>query len=384
MLRGPLFVMCLAACGWGFSFGIGTQGVTHWLKDAGRSDTLIGLMHATYYLGVAGASLLVPALTRRFGMACTFWGMLLSAATLALFPLTQAEFFWYACRLLSGVGCAFSLIPMETFLSKTSAPQERTRNFSYYAVALTLGGALGIAAALGVYDGHDGTIFWLGAGSALGAALLARIATRTAEGAEPSRPAVIDWTRNFLSFGTAWSQGFLEGGMLAFLALYLEGRGLSQESTGLLMGLAMVGVIACQVPIAWIADRVGARPALLGCYAVALAGLIAVPTCSSLPAMGVWLFAFGAFTGAMYPLGLSLLGERTAESDLPRAYAAYLALECVGSQCGAPAMGWARDAWGPNAMFVVGVAALSAVLLGWTLTTKRQASRRSVEIRRAA
>ena len=53
------------------------------------------------------------------------------------------------------------------------------------------------------------------------------------------------------------------------------------------------------------------------------------------------------------------------ESGLPRAYAWYLAVECVGSQAGAAIMGRARDDWGETAMFGVGLAAVMGVLAVW-------------------
>jgi uncharacterized membrane protein len=74
----------------------------------------------------------------------------------------------------------------------------------------------------------------------------------------------------------------------------------------------------------------------------------------------------------MYPLGLSMLGDRIAESGLARAYAWYLAIECVGSQLGAAAMGAARDFWGGASMFVVGLAAVVGVLNVWWITTRNQ------------
>jgi predicted MFS family arabinose efflux permease len=67
----------------------------------------------------------------------------------------------------------------------------------------------------------------------------------------------------------------------------------------------------------------------------------------------------------MYPLGLSLLSDRTSANGLARAYAWYMAIECVGSQAGAAAMGKARDLWGDASMFAVGFIALVAVLAFW-------------------
>lgn len=363
-----LTVLGIASAFWAFSFGLGSQSVSHWLKTQDVSDTVIGLNHSFYYFGLAVASCLVPAMTRRLGpIWCAALGMIFSGITLALFPLANEEAGWCLLRFLNGWAGAMSLVPLETIVSRDSAPDRKTFNFGIYGVSLTVGGALGIGVAPQLYPFGYLLTFCLGAGAPVGAAVLLWVGlplrSRPADAAD--RASSLGWRRNFLSYGTAWSQGFLEGGMLAFLALFLESRGLSTEAAGTLMGVTMIGVILFQVPVSWVADRWGKTPTLLGCYAVVSLGLLMIPWLPNSIWLAFALFAFGACTGAMYPLGLSLLSDRMPESGLARAYAWYLAVECVGSQAGAAAMGKARDLWGETAMFAVGLAALSIVLVTW-------------------
>src|SRR5262249_59325786 len=101
-----------------------------------------------------------------------------------------------------------------------------------------------------------------------------------------------------------------------------------------LLGGTMIGVIAFQVPVAWLADRLGRLSVLFGCYAVVAIGLLAVPLSSGSAWLATWLFLLGACSSAFYPLGLALLGERIAPSELARANAWYLALNCLGSLVG--------------------------------------------------
>lgn len=363
-----LLVVCLASAAWAFSFGVGSQVVSHWLHAHDASNTVIGLNHAVYYLGLALASLAVPRLLRRHGSRAAAWGMVASGLTLAAFPWGGGVPGWFVLRFLNGCAGALSLIPLETLVSKDSPAEQRTRNFGFYAVALTLGGAVGIGAGLHLYEPGQTFPFYLGATFPVvaGLVLAARLpSSPTAD--EPTAATPFGWRRHFLSFGTAWYQGFLEGGMLAFLSLYLLAQGLSADLAGGLMGVAMVGVILFQVPVAWLADRLGGLSVLLGCYAVVALGLALMPFLTDWLWLGMCLFLFGACSGAMYPLGLSLLGGRGRESELARAYAWYLALECVGSQTGAAAMGPARDLWGEASMFAVGLAAMLPVLLPWLL-----------------
>ena len=106
--------------------------------------------------------------------------------------------------------------------------------------------------------------------------------------------------------------------MLAFLSLYLLSLGLSADAAGGLMAVTLVGVIVFQVPVSWLADRWGKVPALLGCYAVTALALWLVPLHGPSLGLALWLFLLGACSGALYPLGLSLMAERVSESALPR------------------------------------------------------------------
>ncbi|MFO0970160.1 MAG: MFS transporter [Gemmataceae bacterium] len=294
---------------------------------------------------------------------------------------------WLLLRFAGGLAGALSVVPLETAVSAGAPPEQRSRFFACYAVALTLGGALGIGAGLHLYQPDTTLVFWVGGlAPCLGALLVTLLPAKAspAEGAGTGRP--LAWRRNLLSLGSAWYQGFLEGGMLAFLSLFLLHAGYGPDEAGLLMAVTMVGVILFQLPVGWLADRFGRRPVLLLCYAGALAGLALVPWRTGPVELPILLFVVGACSGAMYPLGLSMLGADLPEADMPRAYAWYMALECLGSQLGAGLMGSARDGFGDTAMFAVGLGAgllvLTIAFLG-SLGQRRQTEAPTFE-RRAA
>ncbi len=96
-----------------------------------------------------------------------------------------------------------------------------------------------------------------------------------------------------------------------------------------------------------------------------LIGLGALPGCGALGWLALWLFAVGACSGAFYPLGLALLGERLPDAALARANACYLAVECAGCIAGPVVTGCVRDWFGPQAMFPLAQGALVLFLLTW-------------------
>jgi MFS family permease len=376
MSRGPrwLVPLCLASLLWAFSFGLNAPLASLWMQDAGCNDTLKGLNTSAYYLGIALAAGAVPWLMRGFGHRALLAGMLASGVTAAAFPWGGGLFGWFALRAVNGVAGAVSLIPLETYVNRNSAPERRAQTFGYYAFCVALGMALGTLAGLQLYPLAPRVAFLLGGAAALLGAVvvLAWKPAFPAGGEEGHCRTPLDFRRNFLSFGSAWSQGFLEGGMVALLPIYLLSTGLSEGAVSWLMSGLMVGVILAQVPVAWLADRLGRVAVLAGCNAVALGGIACLMVPAGTAWLALWLFAVGACSGAFYPLGLALLGERLPAAGLARANAWFLAINCAGSVTGPAVAGHVMDRFGRGAMFLAGGAAVGLVLVGWGAAALRR------------
>jgi MFS family permease len=364
-----LVVLCLVSAGWAFSFGLGAPLASLWLSDAGHSDSVVGLNTGVYYLGIAVTAIAVPWLMRRMGRSCPALGFALSGATVILFPWGISLFGWFVLRLLNGIGGAMSLIPLETYVNRHSPAEQRSRNFGFYAVAIAVGWALGNLLGLQMYDSAARSAFVLGGIVTLAAVPLLWLYLPWPEepAAERGQPVPIPWRRGLLSFGSGWGQGFLEGSMVSLLPIYLLFLGLSKDEVSWLTSGIMIGVILFQVPVAWLADRLGRSRVLLGCHIAVLAALIALPFCSGHILLPICLFLIGACSGAFYPLGLSLLGEQVRVAALARASACYLALNCLGSLIGPIVTGIVMDYYGKAAMPAAGIAACLTVLTAWLL-----------------
>jgi MFS family permease len=361
-----LIILCLASAGWAFAFGLAVPLGALWLRDAGCSGRVIGLGTSVYYLGVAAASLLLPLLLRRPGRRAIVAGMVVDGLVTALFPWGGGVGGWFVLRLLGGVSTALCLVPMETRVGRNAAPGRGARDFGFYAFSVALGVGVGPLVGLPLYPIAPRLAFVLAGGVALLAALLVFLALPPEAEAEEEGPAGLPfgWRAVLFGLGTAWAQGFLEGGMLTFLTPYLLGRGYSEAlASGLIAGL-FLGVVAVQVPVAWLADRLGRRRVLLGCHAVVLAGVLALPLCLNVPGLAACLFVVGACCAALYPLGLALLGERVPAASLGTANAWYLACNCAGSLSGPWLMGEALDRFGPPGLFAAAAGAVVLVLLG--------------------
>ena len=364
--RRTLAVLCLASLGWAFSFGVGATLAAPLLADAGYDKTTIGLNTSIYYLGVAVASVALPWLMRKSGRNCIVAGIGIDALTVALYPWIGDVVGWFLLRLVGGIATALCLIPMETMVNRNAPPERRARDFGCYAFCVALGVGLGPVVGLPLYPIAPKLAFALGGVAALAAAALAwwGLPARDLGMEEDTGAAPLSVAANVLSFGSAWIQGFLEGGMIAFLSVYLIALSYTEASAGLLIGVLFLGVIAFQVPGAWIADRVGRLRVLLGCHAVVLVGMVCLPLYAGPVWLCVWLFLVGACCAALYPLGLAVLGERVPRAAMGKANAWYLACNCAGSLSGPVVMGLVVEWWGWHGLFTAGAVAVVLVAVG--------------------
>jgi len=362
-----LVPLCLVSHLWAFSFGVNAPLASLWMQAAGCGDSLIGLNTGTYYLGIALAAGVLPWLLSRFGPAPLLAGMLGSAVTAAAFPWGGGPAGWFGLRLANGVAAALSLIPLETYVNRSSAPDRRAWNFGLYAVCIASGVALGNLVALQMAASRPRLAFLAGGAAALAASGVVawwRPAVPPGGGEGRAAPRLAG---NFLAFGSGWSQGFLEGCMVALLPIYLLSGGLSEGVASWLMGGLVLGATLAQAPVAWLADRLGRAAVLAACNLVALLGVCCLLWTGGVVWLACWLFAVGACSGAFYPLGLALLGERTPPEAMSRAGSWFLAINCLGSVAGPVVAGAAMERFGRAALVVTCGGAVGLVLTSWLL-----------------
>src|SRR5262249_46220763 len=84
-------------------------------------------------------------------------------------------------------------------------------------------------------------------------------------------------------------------------------------------------------------------------------------------ALSALLFVTGVCSGAFYPLGLALLGERLPTADIPRANAWYLGVNCLGCLVSPVISGPVMKAFGRVGMFYTGEMVVLAVLAVWMI-----------------
>jgi MFS family permease len=124
--------------------------------------------------------------------------------------------------------------------------------------------------------------------------------------------------------------------------------------------------------IGWLSDRVSRRATLRLCAVVGLIGataLLATPA-SPLPLMGL-LFVWGGVASGIYPIALSMAGDRYRGGDLVSINAAIIMAYGLGALVGPPLGGAAMDVRNPQGLLWLFVA-LFAILLTVSLAAGRK------------
>jgi MFS family permease len=159
--------------------------------------------------------------------------------------------------------------------------------------------------------------------------------------------------------------GLFESALMALLPIWGVRSGLTERMAAGTLSAVYFGAIALQVLIGWLSDRASRLAALRLCGAVGLAGavaLLSVPA-SPLVLFGL-LFAWGGVASGIYPVALSMAGDRFRGGDLVSVNAAMIIAYGLGGLIGPPLGGAAMDLANPDGLLWLFVMLFAALLSG--------------------
>ncbi|MET4807167.1 MFS transporter [Limibacillus sp. MBR-115] len=350
--RGLIALMAsiLAA---GLTFGTGIPLIALILEKQGVSGTVIGLNSATPILATLFVAWVLPRSMRHLRtfpiLMAGFALIIVSYLAMPALPYLAA---WFPLRFLTGLGMAVHWVVSETWLNAVVKEERRSLMTGIYATMLGLGFAGGPL--LLTFIGTDGwTPFLFLAGSITFAAIpliWARDCIPTIEVSHESSGWQILLAAPTL-FAAVFCSGLMDSAILSFLPIYGIRNGLDQDTSILLLSVAIAGTVALQIPLGFIADKVNRRMLLMACGAVGLLGSLALPWMLSTPWL-LWPVVFiwgGVFVG-LYTLSLAMLGQRFKGGALPAANGLFVMLYAMGSLSGPPLSGTMMDVVGPGGL----------------------------------
>jgi MFS family permease len=347
------------------------------LERWGVPGTVIGLNGATQALAMLVVGPYLAGLVRRIGAPrALIAGTGLGAGAilgLALLPSLPA---WFALRFAIGCGLALPWLIAETWINAIAREGSRGRVIGLYSMALFAGMAGGPL--LLQLVGRSGVLpFAVAAGAlvlAAGPLLLARGLIPPLQ--IPAGMGILHALRRAPTVGgAALLAGLSESACYMLLPVYGVRAGVGEGAALTWLTVLILGAIALQTPIGWIADRMDRRR-LLGVGA-GLGALLPVALYAALDQPWLlWplLFLMGGVALGYYTVGLALLGARFAPGELAVANAGFMMLYETGTTGGPVLAGAAMELWAPHG-YLMALAAFATVFVGLILLRGRAAER---------
>jgi MFS family permease len=339
----PVYLSCL---GYGVQAGAAMPLVPLALEHRGIDTITIGLVEAAWGVGMIATAHRIPAVAARLGAVRLVCAALAASAVLAVtFAYTTSLPLWFLLSFLMGMVGGVPWVVSEIWINLVVDEERRGRAVAVYVALMATGMAAGPLALqlVGVYGPRP---FLACAALALLVALPLLPSWSSAPAIGPTREggfARILLLVPALLIG-ALASGLGEQAAFAFLPIYALRSGVPAETGVLFLSAFVIGNIALQWPIGWLADHLDRRLVL----AVCALGSAALTAC--LPMLDVkshailaLLVAWGGISFAIYSVGLALLGQRFKGGDIARANTALTSVYTLGGMIGPPIAGTALD-----------------------------------------
>lgn len=310
----------------GFSQGMLLPLIAIIFENNGLSSSLNGLNATALYIGILLASPFMEQPLRKFGYKpIIILGGLLVIISLALFPLWKTFWFWFALRLLIGIGDHSLHFATQTWITSFSPENRRGRNLSLYGLFFGIGFAAGplMAPLVNINEALPFIV-----SSAL--CLLGWIFLFSLKNEFPEQDIRLNsffdtirrfsqaWKYGWVSFLPPLVYGFLEASLNGSFPVYALRIGLDIKSVSVLLASFAIGAIIFQLPLGVLSDKFGRRNVLT---LILFLGFISFTTASfveqSYIGLVICLFMAGMFVGSTFSLGISYMADLMPKNLLP-------------------------------------------------------------------
>jgi len=347
------------------------------LEQRSIDTTLNGLNAAATFIGVIIGPLLAPRLVRRFGVRSLLLACFgLDIALFLAMKLFDAIAAWFLLRAALGLAGATIFTTGEAWINRLAGDARRGRIIGIYAAALSAG--FGTGPLILSLTGIEGWAPFLvnAAITALGTLPLLGARDSTGDlGQEGATGPLHMFARAPMILGCVAVFGLYEAALMTLLPVWGVRSGLTERGAAATLSASYLGAIALQIAIGWLSDRVSRLAALRLCCLFGVAGAVLLVSAPAQPAvLFVVLFVWGGMASCVYPVALSMAGDRFGGGDLVRMNAAMIIAYGLGALAGPPAGGLAMDLRNPQ-----GLPALFIALFGGLLAATRRWGPRSAQ-----
>ncbi len=358
------FTALVAVSAAGLGFGIVLPVTSVVLEEVNTPTPVIGLMATVMFLGLAFGAPFAGRCIELYGLRRVLSGGLITVAISMVgigfvFSLPA----WFILRFIMGAAFASVFTSCETLINRTSTEKNRGRNLGFYGFAFSVCLMAGPA---GLFLLKYGLWFpFLLTG--LGCCISAVVVTKSIPLIEEKKPKFkfdMAFIRILSPSLTAMVMcGFMEGALISLIPVFALREGFTEFHTGILLFAFMIGHGGLTPLIGILGDRIGLRKILLITYGIGAASFSFLVFLPSNMSISVLLLTGGAAVGALYPLGVGLLGEILPHEDLPRGNAMTTFCYGIGSIIGPFVPSVIMHFFLPKSLFLVSALIYVSVLL---------------------
>jgi MFS family permease len=356
-----------------FGIGVGQSAplLSLLLETRGTDIALNGINAAAAFAGVIVGPWIAPAAVRH--VRITTFLLLCFALDITLFLSLKAFDgigFWFVLRFLLGLVGANIFTVSEAWINRLAAGERRGQIVGLYAGTLAAGFAIGplILSITGVRGwGPFIANACITAAAALPLLAVGRRATEFATQQPATLRSIV--ARAPLIMSAVALFGLYESALVTLLPVWGVRIGLSERVAAATVSGVYFGALALQVPLGMASDKLSRRTALRLCGIIGLLGAAFLPALSTthLP-LFVLLFLWGGIAFGIYPIALSMAGDRFHDAELVAVNAALISAYGLGALAGPALGGIAMDAWNPHGLPALFV----ALFAGFTLAIGRR------------
>lgn len=310
----------------GFSQGMLLPLIAVIFEKSGVSPSLNGLNATALYIGILLVSPFMEMPLRKYGYKpVIIYGGAIVIISLALFPIWETFWFWFALRLLIGIGDHSLHFATQTWITSSSPANKRGRNISLYGLFFGIGFASG-PLMTPLVNINESLPFIV-------SSILCFIGWIFVFSLKNERPeqdvginsfvATIKQFRKTLKYGWVaflppFSYGFLESSLNGSFPVYALRMDIDVTSVSMVLSAFAIGSIITQLPLGIISDKYGRKNILI---TVLFLGFFSFTAASFLEHSFVGLFvAFlisGMIVGSTFSLGISYMTDLVPKNLLP-------------------------------------------------------------------
>jgi MFS family permease len=361
----------------GLSIGQGAPLLPLLLEARSIDVTLNGLNAGAVFVGVIVGPLLAPRCVRWLGirnfmLVCFGIDIALTLALKAFDGIAA----WFALRALLGLVGSSVFTTGEAWINLLAGDKGRGRIIGLYAAALSAG--FGIGPLVLSLTGIQGWSPFVANAAITAVAALPLLGAGTGVdsfGQERGAGPLTMFVRAPLIVGVVAAFGLYEATLTALLPIWGVRIGLSVQMAAATLTAVFFGAIVLQMLIGWLSDRVSRTAALRFCGVVGLLGALLAASVTPSPwVLFCVLFVWGGIASGIYPVALSMAGDRFRETELVTVNAAMIIAYGCGALVGPALGGVAMELRSPQGLPWL-LALVFACLLAATRITRGQPPR---------